>query len=293
MDMDLRALYIELLKKTIINEIYIENEIKLGYLIYCLANRQGARMDHLLDPDLISGDFIRQVHKTKLDGSTTALMVRDEQGNWAPAHHLRNVLEFSHSMIGRLRMNNIQHCVERILADNIPGDLIETGVWRGGATIFMRGLLAAYGVEDRTVWVADSFDGVPPPTYPQDKGIDLDKSRLPVLAVSLERVRNLFDRYKLLDDQVKFLPGWFKDTLPNAPIERLSLLRLDGDLYESTMDALNALYDKVTPGGYIVVDDYNAIASCKVAIHEFRQSRGIEDEMVTIDQDSVFWRKAR
>jgi len=190
-------------------------------------------------------------------------------------------------------MDNIQYCMERILAENIVGDFIETGVWRGGATIFMRGVLAAYDVKDRTVWVADSFEGVPPPTKPEDQGIFLDKAWLPVLAVSIEKVKRLFSRYSLLDDQVRFLQGWFKDTLPNAPIERLSLLRLDGDLYESTMDGLNALYDKVSVGGYIIVDDYNAVKSCKVAVHEFREQRQIEDEIIPIDFDSAFWRKTR
>jgi hypothetical protein len=291
--MHLRSSYIELLKKTLINEIYIENELKLFYLIYCWANRQNIKAEYLVDPDLMPQEFIQQTRKTKQDGTTTALVVRDAQGQWAPDHYLRNFLEFPHSMIGRLRMDNIQQCVERILADNIPGDLIETGVWRGGATIFMRGLLAANGVEDRTVWVADSFQGVPPPSYPQDKGVVLDKSWLPVLAVSLEKVKGLFDRYNLLDDRVRFLPGWFKDTLPNAPIERLSLLRLDGDLYESTMDALNALYDKVAVGGYVIVDDYYALDCCRLAIHEFRQKREIEDELVVIDSSGVFWRKTR
>lgn len=294
MDTNLPSLYIELLKKTLINEIYIENEVKLFYMVHCLVNRQEVRTDYLIDPDLMPEVFIRRnVDEAKQTGGTVVIAQQNEQGEWMAAHHLRNVLEFPHSMIGRMRMDNIQYCVERILAEDIPGDLIETGVWRGGATIFMRGLLAAYGVKDRTVWVADSFEGVPPSTYPQDKGIQLDKASLPVLAVGIEKVKGLFNRYNLLDDQVKFLQGWFKDTLPNAPIERLSLLRLDGDLYESTMDALNALYDKVAVGGYIIVDDYNAVASCRVAVHEFRQKRQIEDELITIDLASVFWRKTR
>src|SRR5690606_20132890 len=120
----------------------------------------------------------------------------------------------AHSMIGLRRMENIQWCVEQILTDAIPGDLIETGVWRGGATIFMRGLLAAYGVTDRIVWVADSFAGLPQPDlehYPQDKGWQRLAKQL---AISEEEVRNNFARYQLLDDQVHFLAGWFNETLP-------------------------------------------------------------------------------
>jgi hypothetical protein len=117
---------------------------------------------------------------------------------------------------------------------NIPGDLIETGIWRGGAVIFMRGVLAACGIADRIVWAADSFEGVPPPTHPQDANLDLSARVYSFLVVSLEQVSELCARYDLLDGQVKFLKGWFKDTLQTAPIEKLAMLRLDGDLYEST-----------------------------------------------------------
>ena len=291
--MDTRSLYIDLLKKTLINEIYIENEVKLFYMVHCLVNRQQVQADCMIDPDLTPEDLNRRVELAKQNGGTVVLSRLNEHGELVPDHSLRNILEFPHSMIGRKRIENIQYCIEHILADSIPGDFIETGVWRGGATIFMRGMLAAYGVKDRTVWVADSFEGVPPPTYPQDEGMHFEKAGLPVLAVSIDKVKRLFDRFNLLDDQVKFLKGWFKDTLPNAPIERLSLLRLDGDLYESTMDALNALYDKVSIGGYIIVDDYNAVKSCKVAVQEFRQTRKINDELITIDDVSIFWRKTR
>ena len=293
MDTKLPSLYIDLLKKTLINEIYLENEIKLHYLIYTLVNNQQVKAEYLIDPDVMPDNFGKHIENAKQTGNTVVLNRQNQQGEWVPDHNLRNVLEFPHSMIGRKRMDNIQYCIECILADDVPGDLIETGVWRGGATIFMRGMLAAHGVNDRTVWVADSFEGVPAPSYPQDEGLRLDKSVLPVLAVSLEKVQRLFERYGLLDDQVRFLKGWFKDTLPNAPIERLSLLRLDGDLYESTMDALNALYDKVAVGGFIIVDDYNAVASCRQAVEEFRQQRQIEDEVTPIDAVSVFWRKTR
>jgi hypothetical protein len=142
----------------------------------------------------------------------------------------------AHTMVGLRRLDNIQFCVEDALAAGVPGDLIETGVWRGGASIFMRAILQAHQVADRNVWVADSFQGLPPPDeekYPADKG---DQHYLaPHLAVSLETVKANFARYDLLDDQVCFLPGWFKDTLPVAPIERIAVMRLDGDMYESTI----------------------------------------------------------
>lgn len=196
------------------------------------------------------------------------------------------------TMIGLKRMDNIRACVESVIADGVPGDLIETGAWRGGAAIYMRAILKAHGDADRTVWVADSFQGLPKydGRYQADAG-DQHHTR-DELAVSVEDVEDNFRRYDLLDDQVRFLVGWFKDTLPPAPIERLAVLHLDGDLYSSTMDALEALYDKVSPGGYVIVDDYGAVPECAQAIRDFRDARGIADPIEEIDWAGVFWRKS-
>ncbi len=195
----------------------------------------------------------------------------------------------AHSMIGLERLDNLQYCMETALRDEVPGDFIGTGVWRGGATIFMRGLLQAHGVTDRRVWVADSFDGVPAPDadkYPADQG-DMFHT-YEYLRVSLPIVKRNFERYGLLDDQVQFLEGWFKDTLPTAPIDKLAVLRLDGDMYESTMDALTHLYPKLSPGGFVIVDDYEAFQSCKKAIHDYRDQNGITEELQVIDWTAVF-----
>jgi O-methyltransferase len=198
------------------------------------------------------------------------------------------------TMIGLQRLNNLQQCVEDVLKNNVPGDFIEAGVWRGGASIFLRGILKAFGVTDRTVWLADSFAGLPRPDaarYPEDAG-DVHWGN-PELAVPLERVRANFERYGLLDGQVAFLPGWFRDTLPNAPMASLSLLRLDGDLYESTMVALRALYPKVSRGGYVVIDDYGALKTCRAAVDDFRAEFQIEEQLVPIDWTGVYWRVER
>jgi O-methyltransferase len=200
----------------------------------------------------------------------------------------------AHTMIGRKRLDNLQECVATVLADDVPGDLVETGVWRGGASILMRGVLAAYGDPTRTVWVADSFDGLPPPEpehYPADAGDT--HHEVDFLAVPLEEVRNNFAKYDLLDDQVRFLPGWFRDTLPAAPIERLAVLRLDGDMYSSTWDALTALAPKVSAGGFVIVDDYHAVPGCRQAVDDYRAGHGIDAPMETIDWAGVFWRVPR
>ena len=198
----------------------------------------------------------------------------------------------AHTMIGLRRLRNIRECMETILTDGIPGDLIETGAWRGGACIYMRAMLQAFGNTDKTVWVADSFEGLPEPdaaTYSADAGDE--HHTFEELAVSLEEVQSNFDQYGLLDDQVRFLKGWFKDTLPSAPIEQLAMLRLDGDMYSSTIEAITALYDKVSVGGFVIVDDYGAVPACQQAITDFRAQRGITDLIHPIDGVGVYWRK--
>lgn len=226
-----------------------------------------------------------------------AQLVPTPSGRLVPAAEIwerggRAWLTPAHTMIGRKRLANIRFCLERVLADDVAGDVIETGVWRGGATIFMRGVLKAHDVTDRVVWVADSFAGLPPPdtaNYPADAGMDL--CDVPELAVDLETVRDNFARYGLLDEQVRFLAGYFRDTLPEAPIERLSLLRLDGDLYESTLQALTFLYPKVSPGGFVIVDDYHAIEPCRRAVHDYLRAHHLTVEVHRVDWSGVFWRK--
>lgn len=198
------------------------------------------------------------------------------------------------TMIGMQRLTHLQHCVETVLAEKIPGDLMECGVWRGGACILMRAVLRAYGDDERCVWLADSFEGVPTPdteNYSADKDVRLDLAARK-LAIPESVVRNNFKRYGLLDDRVRFLPGWFKNTLPNAPINRIALLRLDGDLYESTIQALDALYWKLSPGGFCIIDDYHGIDACRQAVADYRQKNSISADIIDIDGSGVYWRKS-
>jgi O-methyltransferase len=196
------------------------------------------------------------------------------------------------TMVGLKRLANVRHCVESVLQERVPGDLVETGVWRGGTSIFMRGILAAHGVTDRTVWLADSFQGLPAPdvaNFPADESLDFSDNRY--LAVGVEAVKQNFERYGLLDDQVEFIVGWFRDSLPEAPVDTIAVLRLDGDLYESTMEALEPLYPKLSSGGYCIVDDFGTIPACAAAIHDYRARNGITDEISDVDGRGAFWRK--
>ena len=200
--------------------------------------------------------------------------------------------QFAHSMIGVKRLRHLRACAETALMENVPGDFIETGVWRGGACILLRGVLHAHDNRSRNVWVADSFEGLPEPNpekYPADKGDNLHTFN--ELAISLEQVQENFRRYGLLDGQVKFLKGWFSRTLPKAPIGQLALLRLDGDMYESTMDALTCLYPKLSPGGFCIIDDYGGIPACRQAVRDYRKAHNINESMAMVDWTGAWWRK--
>lgn len=203
------------------------------------------------------------------------------------------------TLLPMVRLDNLQTCVVDVIKRRVPGDLIETGVWRGGATIFMRAILKAYGVSDRRVWAADSFEGLPmpdPEAFPLEararNGVVI-KNHYNGFAVDLETVKKNFAAYGLLDESVVFLKGWFKDSLPTAPIGRLAIIRLDGDYYESTMDGLRNLYDKLSVGGYIIIDDYgeDEWTYCRRAVDEFRGSRGITESLIRVDSKCYFWQR--
>lgn len=267
-----RELYLDLLKRCLLNLIY-----------------EDPRIPYLWDDDASDGELKPFDRERRLNG--------------------RDWPSMAHTMLGMRRLDNIQALVEDILYAEIPGDLIETGVWRGGSTIFMRGLLKAYGVTDRTVWVADSFQGFPDPDQAgvssrsfSSPGLDTVRMGPPPAHIqtlidrvwqgtSYEEVSDHFARYGLLDEQVQFLKGWFRDTLPAAPITRLALLRLDGDLYDSTYDALQALYPKLSIGGYTIVDDYGTFDECRQAVHDYLGATSTQVDLHHIDAEAVFWQK--
>jgi len=197
----------------------------------------------------------------------------------------------AYTMIGLKRMDNIRYLFEDIINNNIEGDLIETGVWKGGAVIFMNGINKVYN-QNRKIYVADSFEGLPPPDkkYIHDNNMNFHNES--EYSINLEEVKSNFKNFDLLDDNVKFIKGWFKDTLFSYPFSKLSILRLDGDMYQSTIESLEALYDKVSVGGYIIVDDYGwKKCGCSKAIDFFREKNNITSELINIDEYGVYWKK--
>lgn len=244
-----RHRYLDLLKKILINTIYLEYD---SPLLVVDANESAPERRHL-----------------GRDWPTMAL-----------------------SMIGMVRLDNLQFCIEDVIARGVPGDLIETGVWRGGATILMRAVLEAHAIKDRVVWAADSFCGLPPPDpakYPVDEGDP--HHTFDYLRVGLDAVRANFEKFCLLDDRVRFVEGFFSNTLPRIPADRFAVLRLDGDMYESTYVALENLYPKLSPGGYVIIDDYGVLPGCAAAVEDYRQHAKIDVPMLEVDWSARYWMK--
>jgi O-methyltransferase len=281
--------YLDLVKSALLNELYVELEAQLLMSVLCSA--QKIVLD-LPDFRAVRNDreLLDQLMAAKQGGETILL----ETPGTGSAHlvdgNLRNYIEFSYTLVGRKRLDHLQRCVEDVLENGVPGDFLEAGVWRGGCCILMRAVLAAHEVRDRRVWLADSFAGLPPPERAEDREYAMDASRLPVLAVPEEEVRRNFARFGLLDGQLRFLPGWFDQTLPASDTGPLALLRVDCDLYASTRTVLESLYARVSPGGWVIIDDYGILPPCKLAVDEFRALSRIDQPLEPIDEHAVCWR---
>lgn len=200
------------------------------------------------------------------------------------------------SMVPWTALEHLHKCIKDTVSNNIEGDFVETGAWRGGSCIIAKSIYN-YLNANKKVFVVDSFEGLPKPDfvkYPDDKNDThyLDEN----MTAPLETVKDNFNKFGLLDDNVIFLKGWFKDTLPNAPIDKISILRLDGDMYESTIDVLKNLYHKLSIGGYCIIDDYHHPA-CRAAVRDFRSGNGITEQIIKVDNDPLnevhFWIKKK
>ncbi|MGY6156162.1 TylF/MycF/NovP-related O-methyltransferase [Paraburkholderia graminis] len=250
-----------------------------------------------LRPNTVGSETSTRLYLDLLEDALTGMLFKNEsiapcaKGYDASVRALdRDRPSRAYTMMESARLRNLRVLSEQVLSEQTPGDFIETGVRRGGACILMRGVLAAYGVTDRKIWVADPFAApLPNESCPADAG-NLHRTS-DQLRVSLESVKENFAHYRLLDAQVEFLEGWFKDTLPVAPIERLAIVRLDGERYSSTMQTLDALYRKVSPGGFVIVDDY-ILTGCRQAVDDYRLQHDIREPLQDVDGAAVFWRKA-
>jgi hypothetical protein len=190
------------------------------------------------------------------------------------------------TMVGLRRLDDLQACVETVVADGVEGDVIEAGAWRGGASILMRATLDTLG-DARTVWVADSFEGFAGDESDPDA---VALSAFDFLAAPVGDVRESFERFGC-DSGVELVPGYFEDTLPDLAGRRWAIVRLDADTYEATREALACLYPGLATGGYLIIDDYASFEGCRRAVDEFRAEHGIAEPIEEVDFTCARWRR--
>ena len=198
------------------------------------------------------------------------------------------------TMVGLRRLDDLQRCVESVVADGVEGDLVEAGAWRGGSSILMRATLDSLGAHDRSVWVADSFQGFPAPETGGDPAdVELEQqmnSALDYLSAPLDTVKEHFARFGC-SEGVRFVPGFFEDTMPRLHDGHWAVIRLDGDSYKATRLTLDALYPNLAVGGYVVLDDYCFLPASQRAVDDFRAERGITEPIERIDWNGARWRR--
>ncbi len=213
------------------------------------------------------------------------------------------------TLIGLRRMDHLQFLLEEAIRLSIPGDFIEAGVWRGGAGILAAAIFAAYSqtcpsASCRRVFLADTFTGIPPvdaDAYPADAAHAGAEDIGLFRDTSARRVRDGFAAHGAPSEAVVLLEGRFRDTLPAARAAarfgRFAVIRLDGDTYEATWTALESLYDLLSPGGFVVVDDFTDWAGCRRAVADFRARRAVAAPIRPVYHGpgehvrGVWWRK--
>ena len=200
----------------------------------------------------------------------------------------KTILEIKLTLIGEDGLDNIKDLLEKVKKDNVKGAFVEAGIWRGGACIHARAVMDYLEIKEPVI-ACDSFVGLPPPTWKQDEGDQHYKIR--ELAVSENTVRENIN-YFVLEGNIELVPGFFEVTMPmlKDKLEDISILRVDGDMYGSTMEVLENLYYKVSVGGYIICDDY-ALPGAKMAIDEFKENYGIKNPLVKVNETIYYWQK--
>lgn len=192
-----------------------------------------------------------------------------------------------YTMIGLRRLDNLEYCLNHIVENSIPGAIVEAGVWRGGACIFANAVLKELK-EQRNIYVCDIFEGTFP--KPENEGDEwTEKHDFSALSIPLEQVKKNFRKFNMLTDNVIFKEGWFADTLPTIK-EPVALLRIDGDTYQSTTDSL-FLESNLSPGGYIIMDDWAIEGSRKAFLDYFKDKGVTEKDVIPVDSLSVYWQK--
>jgi len=195
------------------------------------------------------------------------------------SRHYRSVRKLT--MCSNARLRGLHRAVHHVVANAIPGDVVECGAARGGSAALMGLTLKELSADDRRLWVFDTFEGLPPPSA-EDPDYDIAAPYTGSCAGSLDEVTQSF-RQLGIADRAKLVKGLYQDTLASAPIDKIAVLHIDADWYLSVRCCLDDLYDKVSPGGVIQFDDYGWWEGARKAVDEFLAARSLAPELVRLD----------
>lgn len=208
------------------------------------------------------------------------------------------------TMTTAIRCKSLWDVCSELLRDQVPGDFVECGVWRGGSAGIMAQVLLKYDRHGtRLLQLFDSFEGLPEPT--EADGEHAAQYSGGVNSGALKSVHQCEAGIEIVEklliqsigfpcERVRFHRGWFQETIPHLgrDPEKIAVLRLDGDWYDSTKVCLDFLYDRLSKSGVIILDDYFAWEGCKKAVDEFRDKRNIVDKIIRVDVDCAYWVKS-
>jgi cephalosporin hydroxylase len=269
--------YLELLKGALLDEHYLENELRIEHLLECIENEKAVSPHRLADPARYMSEDLRALERARRGGE---LATEREEPYRRPQRADIPHTSFAYTGVGRVRLDQLERCLDTIRAEAVDGDLIDCGTGRGGSAIFLRGYLEAHELSRPRAWVADRFGA----------GSSPSENGEPTFLPDLNTVREAFARFDLLDERVVFLQGPPASTLAQAEIGKVALLRIDGHDAKDVRAALDALYDGVTLGGFVVVDDYGN-PECKAVVDRFRSELEVADPLELIDGSAASWRK--
>ncbi|ANE53626.1 macrocin-O-methyltransferase [Flavisolibacter tropicus] len=193
-----------------------------------------------------------------------------------------------YTMTSSERLVSLSRAIEYIHYNNIEGDMVECGVWKGGSMMLAANKLKSLNNTSKSLFLFDTFEGMSHPTdvdvtYEHNSAKELleNQERNPEVAniwcySTLEEVRANLHSTGYPSEKIHFIKGKVEQTLPYGKINTISLLRLDTDWYESTKHELEILYDRLVSGGVLIIDDYGHWSGARKAVDEFIANRKLK-----------------
>lgn len=284
--------YLRLVKASLLDEHYIENELRIITLLGTIRNGAELLVESFRNPTSQMRSQARELLAARESGDATAELT-GSHASYLP-----------YTAIGRTRLNQLEKLLDSIRNDYVQGDFVDCGGGRGGVGIFMRAYLAAHALGNRKVWIADEFRAYRdadveyidnPGTIetrddePSEPTTSLEPPVFDEMRYDLNGVREAFSRYDLLDARVRFVQGDYLHTLPKAKIKQVALLRIGPDAGYDATTILRSLYPRMNLGGYVLIENFDDPA-VQEAVAAYRSTNSVSEQIVR-QGSAALWRK--